>query len=87
MKKLSTILLAAVFMFNAGASFAASNALQEYQAKRDAAIKRHDAKLNEIQKRKVIRRVTEREVTKRKIKKVQKKWKKVLTNVEPFDKI
>ena len=32
MKKLSTILLAAVFMFNAGASFAASNALQEYQA-------------------------------------------------------
>ena len=44
MKKLSTIVLAAVFMLSAGASFAASgNFLQDYQQKRDAAIKKQDA--------------------------------------------
>lgn len=54
MKKFSTILLASVFMLSAGMSFAAtssSNALQNYQAKRDAAIKKQDAKINEIQKK------------------------------------
>ena len=52
MKKLSTILLAAVFMLSAGASFAASsNVLQDYQQKRNAAIKKQDAKINEYQKK------------------------------------
>ena len=52
MKKLSTIVLAAVFMLSAGASFAASgNFLQDYQQKRDAAIKKQDAKINEYQKK------------------------------------
>ena len=53
MKKLSTVLLAAVFMMSAGMSFAASNStnfLKDYQAKRDAAIKKQDAKINEMQK-------------------------------------
>ena len=46
MKKLSTVLLAAVFMMSAGMSFAASNSsnfLKDYQAKRNAAIKKQDA--------------------------------------------
>lgn len=51
MKKLSTVLLAAVFMISAGASFAATNAIQNYQAKRNAAIQKQDAKLTEIQKK------------------------------------
>ena len=54
MKKLSTILLAVAFVMSAGMSFAATsttNAIQNYQAKRDAAIKKHDDKVSEIQKR------------------------------------
>ena len=51
MKKLSTILMAAVFMLSAGACFAGTNALQDYQAKRNAAIQKQDAKLNALQKK------------------------------------
>ena len=51
MKKISTILLAVMFMFSAGASFAAGNALQNYQQKRNEAIKKHDAKIDAYQKK------------------------------------
>ena len=54
MKKLSTILLATAFVLSASMSFAATgttNAFQNYQAKRDAAIKKHDAKVAEVQKK------------------------------------
>ena len=51
MKKLSTILLAMAFIASASASFAATDFLKDYQAKRDAAIKKQDAKLSEIQKK------------------------------------
>ena len=54
MKKLSTILLVAAFVMSAGMSFSATsttNAIQNYQAKRDAAIKKHDDKVSEIQKK------------------------------------
>lgn len=54
MKKFSTMLLAAAFIMSAGMSFAASNStdfLKNYQNKRDAAIKKQDAKLQEIQKK------------------------------------
>ena len=44
-------MLAAAFIFSTGASFAASNFLQDYQNKRDAAIKKQDAKINEYQKK------------------------------------
>ena len=52
MKKFTSILMAAVFMFSAGASLAATTSIADYQAKRDAAIKKQDAKLNELQKKK-----------------------------------
>ncbi len=54
MKKISTILLAAAFVISAGMSFAAGNSTdyyKNYQDKRDAAIKKHDTKMNEIQKK------------------------------------
>ena len=51
MKKLSTLLLALAFMFSTGASMAAGNFLQDYQQKRNEAIKKQDAKINEYQKK------------------------------------
>lgn len=76
MKKLSTVLLTAIFLFTAGASFAAtSNALQEYQAKRDAAIKKQDAKLTEIQKKQEEAR-KKQEADKAALKKKQEEYKK-----------
>ena len=55
MKKFSTLLIAAAFILGAGMSFAATNSsadfVKNYQAKRDAAIKKQDAKINEAQKR------------------------------------
>ena len=51
MKKFTTLFLAAAFVLSAGSSFAASNFLQDYQNKRNAAIKKQDARINEMQKK------------------------------------
>ena len=76
MKKLSTILLTAIFMFSAGASFAASgNFLQDYQQKRDAAIKKQDAKINEYQKKQE-EAAKKREEDKKALLKKQEEYKK-----------
>lgn len=68
MKKLSTILMAAVFMLSAGACFAGTNALQDYQAKRNAAIQKQDAKIS-------IAKETRRSQRKEKLTKLQYKKK------------
>lgn len=76
MKKLSTILIAAVFMLSAGASFAASsNPIADIQAKRDAAIKKQDAKLNELQKKQEAAQ-KKREADKAALQKKQEAYKK-----------
>ena len=83
MKKISTILLAVMFMFSAGASFAAGNALQNYQQKRNEAIKKHDAKIDAYQKNK---KKPERNV--KLIKKLSKRnKKKPRKNVKPTKKL